>query len=115
MRYRALDAVGDYQYGRAGLFLIDTPAAVAQAILTRLKLWTGEWLLDTTAGTDYAAKILGTGTQDSRDVEVRARILDTPGVLGITKYASSASPQRVLRITATVQTVYGATTITTGF
>src|SRR5260363_151880 len=51
MRYRRLDAAGDYAFGR-GLsdFEQDTPEAVAQAVKTRLALRFGEWFLDTSDG-----------------------------------------------------------------
>src|SRR5260363_163740 len=51
MRYRRLDAAGDYAFGR-GLsdFEQDTPEAVAQAVKTRLALRFGDWFLDTSRG-----------------------------------------------------------------
>src|SRR5260364_424406 len=54
MRYRRLDAAGDYAFGR-GLsdFEQDTPEAVAQAVKTRLALRFGEWFLDTSDGTPW--------------------------------------------------------------
>ena len=41
MRYRPLDANGDYTVGIP--FLVNSPACVGQAVLTRLKLFLGEW------------------------------------------------------------------------
>lgn len=111
MRYRALSTQGDYQFGRSGLFLIDSPQAVAQAINTRLLLWAGEWFLDKDEGTPYEQEILGYGTQGTRDLAVKARILSTPGVVQILKYASSISNRR-LAVEATVETEYGAASIT---
>lgn len=109
MRYRPLDAAGDYTVGLP--FLVDSPDAVAQAILTRLKLWSGEWFVDTTDGTPYLDQILGkSGNPDSA---IQQRILATPGVTSITAYDSSRDPvTRALSVTATVQTQYGTTTLT---
>lgn len=115
MRYRQLGAEGDYQFGRSGLFLINSPAAVAQAIKTRLKLWTGEWFLDSEEGTPYATEILGTGTSDTRDLAVRSRILDTVGVKEITDYSSSMSPTRQFVVSVTVATIYGSTSLIVEF
>lgn len=112
MRYRALDAAGDYQFGRAGLFLQDNNAAVAQALKTRLKLWAGEWFLDADEGTPYHEQILGYSTASSRDQAVRARILDTPGVVELVKYSSSVGADRKFVVAATVSTIYGTATIT---
>lgn len=107
MRYRALSTTGDYQFGRAGLFLINTPAAVAQAVKTRLMLWAGEWFLDSREGTPYEQSILGYGTQGTRDLAIKERILGTPGVLSLIRYASSVDSSRKMTVTATVETQYG--------
>jgi len=112
MRYRALSPTGDFQYGRSGLFLIDSPAAVAQAISTRLKLVAGEWFLDNQEGTPYNDRVLGTHTQNTRDLVFRQRILDTPGVKELLNYYSVLSTQRVLTVTATVSTIYGVVDVT---
>lgn len=110
MKYRALDANGDHQFGRAGLFLVDSPQAVAQAVLTRLRLWTGEWFLDNEEGTDYANRILGYGTQGTRDVEIKERILNTPGVRSILAY-QSAMNGRVFNVTTVIDTAFGTVTV----
>lgn len=53
-RYRRLDwnipdpqrVGGDMVWGHGDRdMLVDSPTAVAQAVLTRLKLWQGEWFL----------------------------------------------------------------------
>jgi hypothetical protein len=112
MRYRALDSDGDAQFGRSGIFLTNSPQAVAQAVLTRLKLWVGEWMLDNREGTDYSSKILGYGTQTTRDIEVQERILNTQGVKSILSYQSTVV-NRVFSVSVTIDTDYGATTVTT--
>lgn len=113
MKYRALTSTGDYQMGQGSAqWLVNTPEAVAQAVQTRLRLMTGEWFLDTTEGTDYANKILGTGTTGSYDLEIRERILDTTGVVSIDEYSSSIDTTvRALTVSATITTIYGTTNI----
>jgi hypothetical protein len=116
MRNRALSATGDYQFGQNDAqFLVNSPDAVAQAVMTRLQLREGEWFLDASEGTPYGTKILGEGTQAYYDQAVQERILGTPGVRAITDYASVLDQRRALKISATVSTVYGAATITKGF
>lgn len=117
MRYRALDANGDMQFGNgASNFLVNSPAAVGQAVLTRLKLLTGEWFLDVTEGTPYATQILGKNTSATYDTAIRSRILGTQGVSGIASYSSSLNPTtRALSITATIDTIYGQATISAPF
>src|ERR1035437_4848234 len=115
MRYRALDADGDMTFGQgSGNYLVNTPAAVAQAVATRLKLFTEEWFLDQTEGTPYATQVFGFGTDSTRDLAVRTRILETQGVTDIVDYSSevvndSEGPtnRRRFVVTATLDTLYG--------
>lgn len=107
MRYRALDASGDMTFGgRRADFLVNSPDVVAQALKTRLLLLTGEWFLDVTEGTPYGSEILGNNTRGTYDRAIRERILETPGVLQITDY-TSVLQNRQLKVTATIDTVYG--------
>jgi hypothetical protein len=111
MIYRKLDTFGDYTFGRgASNFLVDSPAAVAQAISTRLKLIQGEWFLDIQAGVPYNTQVLGFGTIPYYDFAIKDAILNTPGVSSIINY-SSYIDNRNVTITATVDTIYGQTTI----
>lgn len=114
MRYRAQDANGDYVFAGASLFLVDSPAAVAQAILTRMRLFTKEWFLDFREGLDKDL-ILGYGTQGTRDQVIQARIRGTTGVLNIASYSSSVDEQRNFTVTAVVNTIYGQTNIEATF
>jgi len=113
MRYRALDVNGDYTLGQGSAnFLVNSHEAVGQLILTRLKLFTGEWFLDTTEGTPYYQNILGKGTQGSYDLAIQARVLDTQGVAAIVSYTSILNTTtRSLSVELTVDTIYGLTTI----
>jgi len=109
MRYRALDANGDYQFGASTPWLINRPQAVAQAIQTRLRLIRGTWFLDDRVGFDLDL-ILGYGTQVTRDQEVQRVISETQGVLSLTSYSSSVT-DRAFQVTATVETIYGTAVI----
>lgn len=107
MRYRQL-LNGDDTFGQGSRnFLVNSPAAVAQAIATRLKLEVGEWYLDVTAGTPYRTQVLGYGSAASRDIAIRDRILGTEGVVEITSYSSTVDASRKFSVRADVLTVYG--------
>jgi hypothetical protein len=120
MRYRKLDANGDMQFGHgAGDFWHNQPEAVGQSVMTRLLLFSGEWFLDTAAGTPWGGfplndlvvqqgRILGVHTQLSRDAAIRERILRTVGVVNILDYNSTVDPDtRVFSVGATIDTIYG--------
>lgn len=113
MRYRQLTATGDYKFGNGiADFLIDSPACVGQAVLTRMRLWQTEWFLDVNAGTPWLSSVLGRGTIPLYDIVIRRRILDTPGVTGIVDYASNLDrTTRTLSVTLTINTLFGQTTI----
>lgn len=113
MRYRALSATGDSTiFSGSTAFLVNSPAAVVQAVQTRLLLMSGEWFLDVTEGTPYATQILGRGTTGTYDRAIRDRILGTQGVTAISTYSSTLNrATRTLTVEATVQTIYGAVDI----
>lgn len=111
MRVRQMTASGDMTFGQgSGNFLVNTPAAVAQACMTRLKLWTNEWFLDLTAGTPYSNQVLGEHTQSLYDAVIQQRILETPGMVGLASYQSNLDgTTRVLTIQVVAVTQFGAT------
>jgi hypothetical protein len=115
MRYRKEDANGDYVFGnQLADFYTDVPEAVAQAVKTRLALFTGEWFLDTTDGTPWRVEVLGKYTKDIYDAVIQARILGTQGVNEITSYSSTFDgDSRTLSISATIDTQYGNTPVAT--
>lgn len=113
MQYRKLDSAGDYTLGSGADFLKNSPEAVAQAVLTRLKLWKGEWFFDTADGTPYMQDVLGKRYQRKNpDSVIKSRILGTPGVTEITSYSSTFNGDtRAFSVTATINTAYGAAKI----
>ena len=113
MRYRRLDENDDMTFGHGQQdFLLDSPDAVAQAVKTRLRLWVGEWFLDTTAGTPWAGAALGMGTRQTIEPAIRARILETQGVTAIERMSVTVEPDtRAATIYAEIATAYGKTTV----
>ncbi|MBI6548575.1 hypothetical protein [Xenorhabdus lircayensis] len=111
MRYRREDN-DDYSFGQGdNTFLIDSPEAVAQAVKTRLDLWRGDWFLDTAEGTPYREAVLE--KHYSSAMALRERILDTKGVTEIVSLDAQRNPDtRKMTLTATLNTRYGKTTVT---
>ncbi len=115
MRYRTLDAQGDYTFGASARnFLVDSPDAVAQAVRTRLMLFRGEWFYDTSQGMPWKTDVLGKGTEAIYDLRIQAQILKTQGVTGIAAYASQINKDtRALSVQATIDTQFGQATVST--
>jgi hypothetical protein len=112
MKYRQLDANGDYTFGGGqAAFFINSPETVAQAVVTRLKLNLGEWFLDTSDGTPWETKVLGKYTGSVRDPVVKSRVLGTLGVVSISNYSSQVNPQRAYSVNMQLTTVYGAVVV----
>lgn len=111
MRYRKLDENGDMQFGAGSAnFYVDSPDAVGQAVLTRLRLLTGEWFLDLDEGTPWGQNILGMNTAALRDRAIRGRILATQGVTGIASY-SSVLQNRNFTVSVVINTQFGQTPV----
>ena len=92
--YRRLDSDWDMVFGQGKSDYLTGIDAVAQAIKTRLKLYTGEWWKDQTDGLQL---FLG-GKADQRAQLmmkrlIQERITNTPHVLGITQITSSMDSQ----------------------
>lgn len=109
MRYRKLSSDGDYVFGSGkNDFLINSPETVAQAILTRLKLWLGEWFADTSDGTGWNQSIVGKQSKSLYELTIHQRVLETPGVKSIVDFQSALDPDtRRLTVSMTVNTIFG--------
>lgn len=109
MRYRRLDLDGDMTFGQSqGNFWINQPEAVAQLVLTRLRLNLGEWFYDTSDGTPWTTQVLGERTQSTRDIVVLGRVQTTDGVASVDTYGSVIDPDtRTWTAAMSLTTVYG--------
>lgn len=111
MRYRKLDDKGDMSFGNQQAdFYRDDPAAVGQAVWTRLRLWVGEWFIDTTEGTPYQQAALGTNKRATIEPAIRQRILNTQNVTSIESFDLVIDPDnRKATISAVINTAFGST------
>ena len=116
MIYRLEDKDGDYTLGRGDSGWLSGPAAVAQAIVTSLKLLLGEWWEDVNNGLPLWQSILGQPGSEvnklSVDNIIRERILETnlngtPLVSSIDDYVGTYNANtRAYSFTAIVTTIY---------
>lgn len=113
MRYRKLSDSGDYTFGNGQAdFYRDVPAAVGQAVQTRLRLWLGEWFLDIEAGTLYMQSVLGKHSLEAADRTIQARVLGTQGLTAFENYVSAIDPDdRAMTARFDIDTIYGPTAV----
>lgn len=106
MRVRALDANGDWTYGKGLNDYVTQNRAVAQNIQTRLLSFLGDCFFDLGAGIDWFT-FLGGKDQLSTNLAVSAVILNTTDVTGIRQLSIVLSPTtRKLTIQYKVQTTF---------
>lgn len=112
MKVRKQDSNGDYVLGTTVDFYQNEPLAVAQAVQTRLLLFTGEWFVDTQDGMPWRTDVLGKYTKQAYDTVMKQRVLGTPGVRAILNYTSTFDgATRKLLYNFTLDTIYGQTSV----
>lgn len=114
MRVRAMDADSDMKFGHSQSdYLVDSPDMVRQNVLTRLRLLQGEWFLNSADGTPWFQEILDKGTNQTYDLAIQTRVLETVGVDGIIAYDSNFdSVERKLSVSMRIQTVFSQEAVT---
>lgn len=84
--------------------------AVVQGLITRLKLFRGEWFLNANAGMPWFQEVFTDGGQDIRRIEsaIRSQINSAPGVLEIISLdVDFSASTRDLSISFNVSTTEG--------
>lgn len=118
MRYRQLDADGDYMFGYGTSSYLSGVSAVAQAIKTRLLLLYAEWWEDREDGLPLWERILGTSGSDENiqavDFIVKDRIQKTDGVLSVSAFTSEFDhTKRKYGFRCVIETLYGSLIVST--
>ena len=105
----ALDALHDLDTSTLDLKLVDSAEQVRQQLIIKLRLWRGEWFLDTEFGTPYIQQILGKQlTLSGALAALRKSILEVSGVRQILSFEYSFSNStRKLSVSFTADTPYG--------
>lgn len=104
----------DVETSSLDLALVDQAEQVRQQLLIKLKLWTGEWFLDTEFGTPYLQQILGKQlTLSGSLTAIRKSILEVSGVRQILAFDYTFSNStRKLTVDFTVDTPFGIVEVT---
>lgn len=107
MQVRRLDATGDL-VTRGRMFLTEREA-IAQTVVTRLKLFLGEYFRDVTDGTPWFQQILGKFENlNAVEALLRNRIARTQGVVRLLAFSMGYDLEaRTISIQAQVLTEYG--------
>lgn len=113
MRYRRLTSDHEPVFGSGRNDFVTGVDAVAQAILTKIKLFQGEWWENLTEGTPMFQAILGTmpANKEAIDRILSERILAVPNVISIEELYSAIS-NRIYSVIIRVNTLYGQVVVT---
>jgi hypothetical protein len=115
MRDFALDTDGDIAIVNGDFVLVDGAERVRQQAQIKLKLWTGEWFLDTAFGTPWLDGILGKGVSISAALALlQASLMEIDGVSGIDTIIYAYDEQkRKLNLSIALNSAYGIVKVTT--
>lgn len=107
MTVRKLDENGDIV--TQGEQFIRERAEIAQTVMTRLRLFLGEYFRDITDGTPWYEQILGKfQSLSNAEAALRARIANTEGVIRLTYFRASFDINtRKYSVTAGILTKFG--------
>lgn len=108
----ALDDSGDLAIVNNDLVMIDGAERVRQQLQIKLRLWAGEWFMDTEFGTPYLSDILGKQLSLGGAVAaLKKSILEVDGVQTITRFEYNFNrASRSLSVDFEVTTPYGLVT-----
>lgn len=108
MIVRALNGVGDWEFGKGKNDYKRDINAVKQNIKTRLMSFLGDCFFDITAGVDWFT-LLGGKDPLALELAVSTVILNTQMVTGLLQLNVTVSPSRTMSLTYRVQTTLGET------
>lgn len=108
MKFRGLDANGDFMFGQGvGSYAVNA-AALALDIKARLQSWLGDCFFSRSSGVDYHNR-LDKGQEKNLIADLTNTIMQTSGVVKVLSIASKLDPKtRALTVTYRVQTIYSS-------
>lgn len=114
-RYRRLGENNEPAMGQGNQDFLEDADAVGQAIITRLRLWKGEWWENIYLGIPMWQEMLGVVGSKKAVIDkiIQDTILDTAGVVSMSNMVSIFDPaDRSYKFYCTIDTIYGTTVIT---
>jgi hypothetical protein len=113
MKVRRLDYFADWTFGQGLANYADRGESTAQRTRTRLLSFQGDWFLDLDYGMPWLTDFERPGNLPDIERAARLTILQTSGVAQLDELDLVLSPERILTITADVESTDGdANTIT---
>lgn len=106
MIVRALNAVGDWEFGKGANDYKRDINALKQSIRTRVLSFLGDCFFDLTAGVDWF-NLLGGKDRNALELSVSTVILNTDKITGILTLSVAESPNRRITITYRAQSSLG--------
>ena len=111
MIIRNLTSANDWTFGAGIQNYRRNLDAIELNIKTRLQSWKGDCFFAPLEGVDYN-NYLDVGTKDFLDSDVKRVILQSEGIIKITKYESNLNREiRTLTVSVTIVTIFGILTL----
>lgn len=114
MKYRRLDANGDYTFGHGSSDYLSGIDALRQAVETKIKLFYGEWFANQGIGIPMFQSLLGQVNIEQLKIALQnlltARVLEVKGVQSVEAMTITQN-DRELHVSLTLNTTYGDTTL----
>lgn len=99
--------MGDFTFGKGLSDYLNNQNAILHNVKTRLLEWKGDCFYAPAEGVDYN-NLLDIGTKNLLDSDVKRIILQSEGVIKITKFESTLdNNERAYRGEATIITIFG--------
>lgn len=106
MIIRALDASGDWTFGKGRNDYLSGNAAIGLSVSTRLYSFLGDCFFAVNAGIDWF-NLLGSKNRVALELAVRSTILNTDGITGIVSLSTNLDPStRNISMTYVLSSVY---------
>ena len=110
MKVSRLDTNYDWVFGRNDKAYVDGSRMVKQNVVTRIRSFQDDWILDTDSHIDWIALLGSRNSQGQILREVERVVLDTDGVLRIDKLELSVNnKKRTAQINLSFTTIYDDT------